>query len=382
LPALLPVIAYTKVIRQAVASYPLAALLLTRLSVFFLLYIVLKQNVPSDVFSYYFPQGISVQEGSLPYRDFNSSYGFFFSFLNAGLLYLWTTPRVIVLFAILVEAVTFYGWTKMIKEGFRERFILLYIFNPLCLMNVAIAGQNQILIACFLFLLTYLTFKNRSFLSGAVGVLSACVVKFLSLIFLPPFFFAAKNKIAFIFGALVVGGLYYFMGRTLHANVFQPFQLEKQDFTSGNLAYLIGGSFSYVTGKPYGSLFILLDRFFYLVMAAVLIVLWKNKDVLLSLAIIVLTLMLFSKKSYTNYLVIAWIPLLISFLRGSPSKSMIAHLVLFNILCALEPSLWFRLTGQGSLDMVLHQPGVKPFVFLFIEIAMIGIHALLFYVFY
>jgi hypothetical protein len=379
--ALLPLIHYIQALRKTVNSFPVSVLLLTRLSIFFVIYFVLHQQVPSDVFSYYYPQARQVLDGLIPYRDFSSSYGIFFAYLNAGLLYIWDSPKVIVLFAILVEALTFYGWLRIINsraKNILELFILLYIFNPLCLLNVAIAGQNQISIAFFLLLLVYLKLKDRPFISGAVGALSACVIKFLSVLFLPAFFFVSRNRWTFVLGAVLIGALYFIIGQFLHADIFLPFTLEKKDFTSGNLMYLVGGLSSFITGYSYESLFKLMDLIFYGSLLGVLFFLWKKvrKDsfgsLTLSLAIIVLTLMLFSKKSYTNYLVIAWIPLLISILWQTPSIKMVIHLVIFNVLCALEPSFWYRLVGQESLDKVLRQPGLKPWIFVLMELFMIS----------
>ena len=88
-------------------------------------------------------------------------------------------------------------------------------------------------------------------------------------------------------------------------------------------------------------------------------------------------LMLFSKKSFTGYVLFALYPMVWVLVAGVANLAARAgFLLVFNILLVAEPSLWFRLHGFDSpLRAWLQTGGLSPAAFLCVDLALLGCYA-------
>jgi hypothetical protein len=99
---------------------------------------------------------------------------------------------------------------------------------------------------------------------------------------------------------------------------------------------------------------------------------------LLGLTAMLLVFMLVSKKSYTNYLNLAMLPLCCSVAVVLRRKWLHEAFLVWCCLAALEPSLWFRWMSQTNLNNVLPQLAanrvlnLKPPVFVLVELLLLG----------
>src|ERR1700730_10620008 len=219
------------------------SLVATRVGVFALVFLVLRIAPESDVVGGYYPQAKSVIVGLFPYRDFTSSYAPFFPYICSYAIRLWDSPLAIVLLAIIFECVAFPVWLWVLRHGIGEvqarLATLLYLTSPLPIMNVAIAGQNQIWIAFFLGLSIYLLMRGKDVLSGVGLSLSLILVKFLPLIFAPPLFVAARKRFGWFAGFILLPiAVYAYLIYRL-VDVLMPLRNESRDATSGNIPFLL-----------------------------------------------------------------------------------------------------------------------------------------------
>jgi hypothetical protein len=122
-------------------------LVASRLLLFISLFIILGFSAQSDVTVYY-TQAKAVRAGLVPYRDFPLSYAPLFPYINAAAVAVWDSPKSIVLLAVLFELAAFPLWLSISNMLFSERearlATLLYVTSPVPIVNVCVAGQNQV----------------------------------------------------------------------------------------------------------------------------------------------------------------------------------------------------------------------------------------------
>ncbi len=333
-----------------------AAWVLLRVGVFLAL-VVFNVPVPTDVPTYYVPQARLALSGHLVYRDFPSSYGPLFPYLGAALLWSWDSPRVFVLFALLVELSYIALWAHVARRTVGEQpmreGVLLYLCNPIALVNVAAVGQNQIWLGALWGAAALFVVRGRSFTSGVLTSLSAAAVKFLGFLPGPVFWLHASRRRSFALG-MVLGVLLCFGPfATVGMGLLQPFRAEAGQMTSGNLIYLATLARG-ATSLTVGHVADLLTA------CALGATLWwlrprreeeRGRYVLEATSVLVLALMLFSKKSYTFYLTAILLPLLIALVRASARRGFdpVPWIFGWSTAAALEPTIWFHwLKGQAS----------------------------------
>ncbi len=318
----------------------------SRLTVFAVLFLILKREPQSDVFAYYYPQAGHALLGQVPYRDFYSSYAPLFPYLMAGAVFLWNTPRSIVLFAVLVELVSLPLWLRVARDAVGERkarlATLLYLLSPLPLVNVAINGQNQVFISLLLALSLFFLSLGRPFASGLWIGASLVSIKILGVLAAPPPFLGAGARkgrwlLGFVLFPLVIYGALVALG----VDVLTPLRAESKTWSSGNLPYLLR---TLGVGFSDASTTLLVGA----TLAGVsLLGLWsragdaKSTRIYLA-ALLLLTFLLFSKKAYTNYLVMGFFPICLLVAARSPGLRELGAFGLFGLVAVLEPSLWHR----------------------------------------
>lgn len=334
--------------------YCLAGFVLTRLGIFVTVFFVLGMSAQSDV-TYYYGDAKLVEKGLLPLRDFLPTYGPWFSVACALLIRMVDSPVWLVFIAMMFEFVSLPLWLKVGDELFTRRIsnlgLLLYACSPLSLLNVPITGQNHIWFAPFFAGAMLLLIRHQSFLCGATVGLSVLSVKLLSPLFMPPFTWASKNRwacAAGFFCVVIPGyGWYALQG----ADLTKLMSFHAQHGSSGNLPFLLGMvglDFSIPhlrSAANFVGLAVLSGLF--------LTAMWKKRVVtpyqtLVFLPLLMLVVLIISKKAFASYLECALFPLCLIGATFASSRERVL-LTAIGGLAACEPSIWFRLLSNQEL---------------------------------
>lgn len=349
----------------------------SRLGVYIGVYFILREEVMADVASAYYPQGLSILDGQLVYRDFESSYSPLFPYLMAGILLCWNSAKAIVLSAIVIELISLPFWLSVARHYFNDRTArtaaLLYVTSPVPLLNVALNGQNQVWISLLLAVALWLLIR-KDFLSGVVFGFALGGIKLLGLLFAPIVWLFAERRLRWLLGyamlpALTYGIFYALVGDAL----FYPLQRQGVHITAGNL-YYFSSLFGVDINDPANILASTVITL--LALATVFFIVWvrgahhRPANLIHVLSIILLTMFLFSKKAYASYFVLSFFTFCLSL---SSNRLSLRAILLFGgigLLAALEPSLFFRWMQKHELDVIwattLPQDLVRSKVIIFI----------------
>jgi hypothetical protein len=339
------------------------SLVLTRVSVFVFLYLILGYAVPSDVPAAYYPEAKAALAGKLVYRDFFSTYAPLFPYICAIPVKFWDSTKSIVLFAIVVELVSLPVWVKVLASQFSDRTIrtalILYVFSPLLMSTVAIAGQNHVWISPFLAGGLYLLKKRRDLWAGVL--LGLCVVstKFMALIFVPVLWLLARRPKPFLVGVTVMSGAVLGAFRLSGADVLLPFRFQRSlgQESSGNVPYVLS-----LVGLPIGSPLYVATAAGLMTAGCLLLWIYRSRmsnNVLMrcGLPLLFVIVMLLSKKAYTGYWACVFVPLCL--LWSEQYGSRLAAVLAFagwGITATLEPTLYFRwVYGQNFSGVAAHR---------------------------
>lgn len=356
---------------------------LTRLGFFVIIYVVLNINVPSDLPSYYVPQGHAVLSGLMPYRDFNSSYAPGFGYIVAIILSVWDSPKAIVLFTIVTEIISIPLWISASRAVFTERQVrygyLLYISNGLPLVIAAIAGQNQLWINLLLAVSWFFMVVNRPFLSGLAIGSSIVLVKILGVLFSPILWLACHQKYTWTAGFFLPLLIYFIMAAS-GIDILVPVHGEIDKIFSGNIPYLLV-SLGIDWAAKYAVwmlIFMLISLFLYVYIKFPSC---QNKSAWFLTSLVAILFMLVSKKSPTNYLSMFLFILSVTVAMTSSGWKGILSFGVFGLIATLEPTLWFRWVNQSYVnvydlfnDSMPAEQVVKTLGFLFLELLLIAFY--------
>ncbi|HTV04323.1 MAG TPA: hypothetical protein VME86_03065 [Acidobacteriaceae bacterium] len=290
---------------------------LSRIFLFFFAFFLLHQKPHGDLVAFYLPEAHKVLHGLVPYRDFQSSYAPLNPYLDALLLRIHNSPLSIVVFQIACDIASIPFWIgflrRFLAENTLRRSALLYLVQPLLLWGTAIDGKNHACISLLL-AITLFALARKEIVSGIAYSLSIVVVKILPLMFLPTLFLGSRKRLKWALSALSLTLLVY-LGFVLYgADVTVPLRFEGSLATSGDLpyfwAYLSGHS---IPGIVSGAVTLLG------VGVAVVFLSWAQIRVpsgpgrsrILSdgILLLLITLLLLSKKSDPIYLTMCLFPL-------------------------------------------------------------------------
>jgi hypothetical protein len=342
-------------VRRAVALQVIPALLL-----FAGLYLLGNQEPTSDVPGYYVPAARSVLAGQVPFRDFNLSYAPLFAYIGAALLFLWNSGKVFALFAIVLNAVTLVLWHATAKVFFdrttARQCTVLFATSGHVLVQ-ALLGTNQTWIGMALAASTLLIARDRGTASGLVQAAAACATKVLAHVFWPVLWMFARRRSGVVLGAVLptiaIYGVFVALGAG--PGLLYPLRYESEQISSGNIPYLL----DLVLGGSGGAERFIVDGLTLLALGAALGWLFlrtrtvsaSKRPMLLpaGLALTGLILMLFSKKSFTGYVVFVMYPIVLMLIAGvARPRARVGFLIGFNALLVAEPSLWFHLNGWSG----------------------------------
>jgi hypothetical protein len=363
---------------------------LPTLCLFVLLYVVVGQDVTSDVPAYYLPAARAVLGGQLPYRDFPTSYAPLFPYIGAAIVALWNSAKVFVLFAMLVNGIALVLWhtvaVALMKPYSARICTVLYASCGHVTVQVLL-GTNQIWIAAALAGSTLLLMRDHDVKSGLVQALSLCVTKFLALLFWPILWVCAPSRTRWLLGALLLPALVFGAVALAGGDILYPFRHEGDLITSGNLPYLLG---------PVLHTAVVDQRFIDVTTAMALAVavawmIWSSRSLsprsrpqltFAALTLICVLFLLFSKKSFTGYAVFCLFPAIAVLVETTRrQRNAWLFLTLLNIQLAMEPSVWFHLGGNNqTLEAWLAEVGwARAGVFVFLDVTLLASYAYLAY---
>jgi hypothetical protein len=363
--------------------YSTLALVVSRACIFVLVFLVLRIPPRGDIPAYYFPQALQALHGYIPYLDFQTSYAPLHPYMDAAALLIWKSPLAIILLAICAEALLLPIWLRMARELFPEQRVraatLLYIASPISIQFVAIDGQNNIFIAFLLALAALACCRHRIFLSGVLVSLSVVLVKFIPLLFAPVFLFSVPRRLRWLIGFLSVLVLGYGGFALLHAPLLQPLLLESQTRTASNLPYLVESILGLAPNPRLEDSFALLAILLILTLVGRRLQGADNRVRLAVLAFaplaLTLALLLFSKKSWPPYLILALFPVCLLFQAQRRVGIRVILFSSFSLIAVLVQSFWATILGESSavdLHQGLLQLSPAACIFLALELLLIA----------
>jgi len=368
------------------------AMIGSRLGIFFLVFKVLRIEPRGDIPLYYIVQARYVLSHFIPYRDFFSAYAPLHPYLDAGLLRIWNTQLSIMLFSVLVELLVLFLWLRIGRIILAEKDLrlaaLFYLASPISLQYVAIDGQDNVVIAVLMAVSLLLILGRRELLSGLAFGVSICAIKFLPLLYVPGFFLCAARRWRWTAAATAISALTYgvFLFH-LHAPILYQVEAEGEFHSSGDLPYLVSMVFGVQLPNRLWDLILLLVLLSIITLMARAV--WQQpmvvraRAVSFGMAALTLGFVLFSKKSWPAYLMMALLPIcLLPFasLAGRPLGRMAAWMritafCLFEMVAVIEHSIWSTIFDLGSavfLHRLLLSRNPLALVFLIFEVLLIS----------
>jgi hypothetical protein len=328
----------------------------TRLGLFALIFLVLGIAPRGDVPAYYATQARQVLAGLLPYRDFVSSYAPLHPYLDAGLISIWHTPLAIMFFSVLVELALLPLWLRagreFLAEGELRVAALLYLASPVSLQFVAIDGQDNVVIAVLLALTVLLVLRSRYFAAGVSFGASVAVVKFLPLIYAPAFFLAVPRRWRMAGGALIVCAVVYGGFLAAGAPILAPLAAEGDLWSAGDLPYVIEAVLGIKVPPRLSDAVVLLALLGILALIAKAALradlATRMRTVTYGMAALTLASLVFSKKSWPPYLMLALFPVCLLVAGGGVVRERwkVSAFAVFSVVSVTEHSYWASSLAQ------------------------------------
>jgi hypothetical protein len=335
----------------------------TRPGLFVLAFIVLGMAPTSDVIEHYVPQGLAALRGELPYRDFDSSYGPLFPYVIAGVLRVIARPEAVVLLAVLFDGLAMRLWLRATESAVparaRAEGLLLYACAPVVVWNTALVGQNQVWLSAGLAGGVWLLTRAAPLRAGLVFALGALAVKVLGLLLVPYAVLVSAPRARVVLSLAVVLGLAVVLVpfASAGAAVWQPLTEEAARATSGNVPFLLGLlglDSTRAAARPALAIVVALSLLGASAFAARRVVHARGPAAHhAALCVVMLVLMLASKKAYATYLVIFWLPMCLVLAQQGLSRAGLVAFGAVSVLATIEPALWFAWLHQASLPEAL-----------------------------
>ena len=340
---------------ESFLRWALGLQLIPSLVLFLALYVLGHQEPTSDVPTFYVPAARAALAGQVPFRDFVSSYAPLFPYVGAALVAVWDSGKVFALFATVLNAVTLVLWhrsARIYSDPRTTRTSTVLFASCGHVIVQGLLGTNQCWIAAAVAASTLMIMRERIAAAGFIQAVAACTTKLLAHLFWPVFWICTPHRARWLAAAVIPTAALYLLFIAIGAgpNLLHPLTFEAAQLSSGNLPYLLDLFLANFTSERR-----ILDGLTATALASALGWLYwqtravapKDRSALLpaALMLIGLTLMIFSKKSFTGYVMFVMYPL--ALMLASGGRPRVAFLLGFNVLLVAEPSLWFRLHGSN-----------------------------------
>jgi hypothetical protein len=359
----------------------IATFVASRLALFSLIFLVLRIAPRGDVPAYYWQEALSAFHGLLPYRDFASSYAPLHPYLDALPITLWHSPLAIILLAILIEAALLPLWLRFGRELLSEQElrtgVLLYLTSSLSLQFVAVDGQDTVIISVLLTLALFFLARHRELVSGASAGLSVAAIKFLPLIYAPAFFLATPRRWRWALGFAIPITAVYGAFVALRLPILTPLEQEGNLKCAGNIPFLVES----LVGVNLPSR--LWDALLLATFALIFVLVRRAsrnatlstqlRAITFAAAALTLALVLFSKKSWPPYLMLALFA--ICLLPKTGRRVQVVSFAIFSLIAVVEHSYWatllYQLTAQDfHRGLLSGQP--TYYLFLVMQLLLLG----------
>ena len=322
-----------------------------RLLPFLIIYVFMGFEPQSDVQCFY-PIVSSATRFEIPYVGAYNAYSPFFGYLLALPLALYDNIRVIVLTLLLLETATVWLTKRIylpeLGEGERLFRCLIYYLLPVSFVFAVFSGQEDTLVwgAALAGVWLWQTRQN-AFLGGLALGMGLLVTKATFVLLLIPLFLLTRRKVPFVAGAAVVGlpvlvWLYFttgtlFMDQPLHEGDY----LKAPNWRSV-LNPVLAGNIT-LNGN--------LGKWITLALLLIIIALatfWVRKREALTgylpmLYIVIFAAMSVLQQNAISVYAFAFMLPLVFCLTNLRDKTEVAILLVFNLLAANHPSIWWRM---------------------------------------
>jgi hypothetical protein len=325
------------------------AWVILRLLPFIAVYLIANMEPTSDVNGFW-DEASKASMGQVVYRDFWSPYSPLYANFLGIWLKLWYSPKMIVLTMAVMDGVallaSYHFFRPFQSQGTFLFRSLLYLLLPGSLVLCVIGAQEDVWMWLFV-ILAYLV-RERTLRVEWYAVILAIgllMTKAIFVLILVPLFILEKQKIRFlvpmaIIGIISLGILYPLVG----FEFLQPLD-EAKTLRAPNIPSILNPLFfnSIGVGEKFWNWIGLVASVGLACLAA-----WRlrNADfrVMLSKVWIVLyaTMMIVQQSAYSNYIFLFLIPLVFYVIDWN-NKTQVALLFIFNLLCVVHPSYWWRL---------------------------------------
>ncbi len=322
---------------------------LFRLLPFVVVYIAAGIAPTSDVNGFW-DEGSKASQGMVVYRDFWSPYSPLYAYYLGAWLKIWYDPRMIVLGMTIMDALALWvSWylyrTRLSGAEFLYKALLYYLL-PGSLILCVVGAQEDVWM--WLFVIVAYLYRQRT---GRVEVyalvlaVALLLTKAIFVLILVPLFFLEKDKVRFVLVMAAVGGLSLAILYPLVGWEFtQPLD-EADTLRAPNVLSVLNPWFFNHLGvgqKIWNWVGLVVS------VGAGVWTSWRFRAAgfpeLISRTWVALyaTMMVIQQSAYSNYIFLFLIPL-VFFVVDWRSKTQVGLLLLFNFLCVVHPSYWWRL---------------------------------------
>jgi hypothetical protein len=320
-----------------------------RLLPFVAIYLIAGLATTSDVNGFW-DEGSKASQGMVVYRDFWSPYSPLYAYFLGIWLKIWYDPKMIVLTMAVMDGVALYVSWHFFRP-FQSRGIFLfnalaYYVLPGALVLCIVGAQEDVWMWLFV-ALAYLARERKvsvmwySFIL-AIGLL---MTKAIFVLILIPLFLVEKEKVRFMIPMVIVGVISLAVLYPLVGWEFTQPMDEAQTLRAPNIPAILNPWFNNHIGVG--------EKFWNWIGLAASVGLgclaaWRLRTadfrIMLSRVWVVLyaTMMVVQQSAYSNYIFLFLIPL-VFYVINWKSPLQVIMLLIFNILCVVHPSYWWRL---------------------------------------
>lgn len=320
-----------------------------RLLPFIAVYLVANMEPTSDVNGFW-DEGSKASLGQVVYRDFWSPYSPLYAYFLGIWLKLWYSPKMIVLTMAAMDGVallaSYHFFRPFQSRGAFLFRALIYLLLPGSLVLCVIGAQEDVWMWLFVILAYLLRERTlRVEWYAAILAIGLLMTKAIFVLIMVPLFLLEKQKIRFVIPIAIIGiislaVLYPLVG----LEFMQPLD-EAKTLRAPNIPSVLNPWFynSIGVGEKIWNWIGLVASVGLACISA-----WRlrNADfrVMLSKVWVVLyaTMMIVQQSAYSNYIFLFLLPL-VFYVIDWKNKTQVTILFVFNLLCVVHPSYWWRL---------------------------------------
>lgn len=320
-----------------------------RLLPFTAVYLIANMEPTSDVNGFW-DEGSKASLGQVVYRDFWSPYSPLYAYFLGIWLKLWYSPKMIVLTMAVMDGIallaSYHFFRPFQSRGTFLFRALIYLLLPGSLVLCVIGAQEDVWMWLFVILAYLLRERTlRVEWYAAVLAIGLLMTKAIFVLIMVPLFLLEKQKIRFVIPIAIIGiislaVLYPLVG----LEFMQPLD-EAKTLRAPNIPSVLNPWFynSIGVGEKIWNWIGLVASVGLACISA-----WRLRNAdfraMLSKVWVVLyaTMMIVQQSAYSNYIFLFLLPL-VFYVIDWKNKTQITILFVFNLLCVVHPSYWWRL---------------------------------------